>query len=104
LKEEEDFWKLNPLDWLERPGNFRNRVFLGLAEPRFGFKGLGQIGLASQKLFFQSWFRIIPPYKLFFHFTKDFHRCKLLVKGYLNAYDFNMWVDDTRKEVEFTQL
>jgi len=30
--------------------------------------------------------------------SKDFHVVNT-VKGYLNAYDFNMWVDDTRKKL-----
>jgi thioredoxin-related protein len=33
-----------------------------------------------------------------FFISKDFHVVNT-VKGYLNAYDFNMWVDDTRKKL-----
>ncbi len=33
-----------------------------------------------------------------FFISQDFHVVNT-VKGYLNAYDFNMWVDDTRKKL-----
>ncbi len=45
--------------------------------------------------------KYLPPVRYtptIFFISKDFHVVNT-VKGYLNAYDFNLWVDDTRKKL-----